>query len=163
VVLGVVAATVVWSTLAAAGLGAALTAILLAAVLIRVLGGAYLAWFGLRMRGRHGRGGCRRDLEARGRPDLLARGVAVGVHHEHLQPKVIALLMSAFRRDDPADSRPALRDRLLTAVVVSTVWWGCRVAVPSACRRPRGFLRIRRTRRRRRLRPGRFGIMIAAR
>lgn len=145
VVLGVVAATVVWSVFAAAGLGAAIAAIPWLPVAIRILGGAYLAWFGWKMLRSAWKGGASLDLEARAGGLTRLAALRSGFITNISNPKVIAYYVSLFGVMVPADSPPVLfAVACLTAVVVSALWWG---AVSVFFRLPvvrRGFLRIRR-------------------
>ncbi|WP_048649209.1 LysE family translocator [Nitratireductor soli] len=146
VVIGVVAATLVWSSFAAAGLGTALNAFPWLPVAIRVVGGAYLAWFGFKMLRSAWRGQAGLDSIDRGGADIGPMGaLRAGFVTNISNPKVIAYYASLFGVMIPPASPVGLfAGAVLTAVIVSTLWWGL-VSVffrlPVVCR---GFIRIRR-------------------
>lgn len=145
VVLGVVAATVVWSSVAAAGLGTVVNAISWLPFAIRLLGGAYLAWFGIKMLRSAWKGGPEVDLNVKAGRTSPAASVRAGFVTNISNPKVIAYYVSLFGVMIPPESPPILfAAACLTAIVVSTVWWSM---VSLFFRLPpvrRGFMRIRR-------------------
>lgn len=145
VVLGVVAATVVWSTFTAAGLGAALNTVPWLPVAIRLFGSAYLAWLGYRMLRSAWAGGSAADLDGAARRTAPLAALRSGFITNISNPKVIAYYISLFGVMIPDGSPPALFVvAVLTAVAVSALWWG---AVSVFFRLPvvrRGFLRVRR-------------------
>lgn len=145
VVIGVVLATIVWSTLAATGLGAAMNAVPGLPDMIRILGGAYLTWFGYKMlRSAWTGGGGAIPEQAAGRTAPLA-ALRSGFITNISNPKVIAYYLSLFGVMVPPNSPPTtFAVACLTAIFVSILWWG---AVSAFFRLPlirRGFLRVRR-------------------
>lgn len=145
VVAGVVAATIVWSVSAGAGLGAALTAVPWLPVAIRVLGGAYLAWFGFKMLRSAWSGTSGGDLQGGEARVTALAALRSGFVTNISNPKVIAYYVSLFGVMIPPGSPPAaFAAAAATAVVVSALWWS---AVFVFFRLPpvrRGFLRVRR-------------------
>lgn len=145
VVLGVVAATIIWSTFTAAGLGAALNAVPWLPLAIRIFGGAYLAWLGYKMLRSAWTGNSAGELDPAARRTSPFVALRSGFVTNISNPKVIAYYISLFGVMIPEGSAPVLfAVAVLTAVLVSAVWWG---AVSVFFRLPvvrRGFVRIRR-------------------
>lgn len=146
VVIGVVAATLVWSSFAAAGLGTLLNTLPWLPAAIRILGGAYLAWFGFKMlrsawRGKAGLDPVEEGSGGTGPMGALRAGFITNISN----PKVIAYYASLFGVMIPPASPVGLyTGAVMTAVIVSTLWWGL---VSVFFRLPavrRGFIRIRR-------------------
>ncbi|WP_295809520.1 LysE family transporter [uncultured Nitratireductor sp.] len=144
-VLGVVAATFVWSSFAAAGLGTLINAVPWLPMAIRIAGGAYLAWFGFRMLRSVWRSRGRMNLKEDAVPQVTPMAaLRAGFVTNISNPKVIAYYASLFGVMIPPGSTAGLfAGAVATAVLVSTLWWG---AVSIFFRLPmvrRGFIRIR--------------------
>lgn len=125
VVIGVVLATLTWATFAAAGLGTAMAAVPWLAVAIRVLGGAYLAWFGWKMLRAAWKGRTTIDLnEESARTIVPSAALRSGFVTNISNPKVIAYYVSLFGVMIPKAAPIAFYiAAVLTAAVVSIVWW----------------------------------------
>lgn len=145
VVMGVVMATIVWSSLAATGLGAAMSAIPGLPDVIRILGGAYLVWFGYKMLRSVWTSSNGAVPEPTGDRTAPLAAMRSGFVTNMSNPKVITYYLSLFGIMVPPNSPPTVFViACLTAVIVSIFWWG---AVSVLFRLPpvrRGFLRIRR-------------------
>ncbi|KAA0917741.1 hypothetical protein FLO80_06870 [Aquicoccus porphyridii] len=144
-VLGVVAATALWSGFAVAGLGAVMNTLPWMPVAIRMFGGAYLIWFGYRMLRSVLEVGTGADIDVVAKRVTSAGALRSGFITNISNPKVIAYYVSLFGVMIPEDSPPALLViACLTAIVVSMLWWG---AVAMFFRLPairHGFFRLRR-------------------
>lgn len=125
VVVGVVLATLVWSTFAAAGLNVLMNAVPWLPVAIRIAGGAYLAWFGYKMI----RAALKNqsveidDAEIPPVPPLVAlrNGFVTNISN----PKVIAYYVSLFGVMIPAAAPVWFYGAVVaTAATVSAAWWG---------------------------------------
>ncbi|MEX0954864.1 MAG: LysE family transporter [Rhizobiaceae bacterium] len=124
VVVGVVMATLVWATFAAAGLNVLMNAVPWLPVVIRIAGGAYLAWFGYKMI----RSALKKqsveiaDAEIPPIPPLVAlrNGFVTNISN----PKVIAYYVSLFGVMIPAAAPVWFYGAVvLTAASVSAAWW----------------------------------------
>ena len=126
VVVGVVLATLVWSTFAAAGLNVAMNAVPWLPVAIRVFGGAYLAWFGYKMIRSAMKKGPAVDLaDGEGTPIPPLVALRSGFVTNISNPKVIAYYVSLFGVMIPTDApAPFYIAVVMTAAVVSAAWWG---------------------------------------
>lgn len=145
VVLGVVCATLVWSSFAAAGLGALVNSVSWLPLAIRVAGGAYLAWFGFKMLRSAWKGHGAIDIEDAPQNVAPLAALRTGFITNISNPKVIAYYVSLFGVMIPAQAPAAFyAAAVLTAVIVSTAWWS---AVALFFRLPavrRVFARVRR-------------------
>lgn len=123
VLAGVVLATLVWSSVAAAGLGGYVARFGWLYLGLKVVGAAYLAWLGIGLLKsalwRH-----RVDLRADG-PVLVGwRAARAGFLTTISNPKVAAYYTSLFGVVIPADaSASVFAGAVATAVLVSTAWW----------------------------------------
>ncbi|HWK66555.1 MAG TPA: LysE family transporter [Rhizobiaceae bacterium] len=124
VVLGVVLATLVWSSITAAGLGGFVAQFSWLYLGLKIVGAAYLTWIGI---------GLLRSAAGRHRVELHAdqvlpadwRAVRAGFLTMISNPKVAAYYASLFGVVIPADAPfPVFAGAIMTAVLVSVVWWG---------------------------------------
>lgn len=124
-VLGVLAATLTWASLAAAGLGTALNATPWLTTAIRLAGGAYLAWFGFKMLRSAWRGGAQLDVAERDVPRVPAfTAIRAGYITNISNPKVIAYYASLFGVMIPPDApAPLFAAAVFTALFVAGAWW----------------------------------------
>jgi threonine efflux protein len=124
VVLGVVCATLIWSSFAAAGLGTLVNAVAWLPVTIRIAGGLYLAWFGFKMLRSAWTGRGAIDIEDATASVAPMAALRAGFVTNISNPKVIAYYVSLFGVMIPANaSVPLYAAAVATAVFVSTVWW----------------------------------------
>lgn len=124
VVLGVVAATLVWVTLAVTGLNSLFAAIGWLYPVLKVAAGAYLAWLGIRML----RGALGRETIHVGTTNQHVttgwRAVRTGFATNISNPKVVFYYASLFGTMAPADAGPDVFFwAASTAVLVSVLWW----------------------------------------
>jgi threonine efflux protein len=120
---GIVLVNLFWSSCAIAGLGIVFAAFPWAALVVKVLGAAYLMWFGLRLlinAGKH----------APGRPDEAVAGscrqsFVQGVVTNIGNPKSMAFYAAVFSAAAPAHVSPGTFASMLAVVVmVSMAWYG---------------------------------------
>ncbi len=144
VMLGVCLATLVWSSLAAAGLIALLARMTWAYRAMQFAGAAYLIYLGARML----IGAWRNVPGAIARKDVDTspwQALRAGFITNITNPKVIAYYASLFGVMVPADAPPRLFvGVVLTALTTSAVWWTALAlffAVPAISR---GYARIQR-------------------
>lgn len=125
VVLGVVAATLTWATMAAAGLGTLLAATPWLAQAIQIAGGAYLAWLGFKMLRSALYGGAGPDLsDTRVRRVPPLEALRAGYLTNISNPKVVAYYASLFGVMIPAGAPvPLFAGAVATAIIVSVAWW----------------------------------------
>lgn len=122
-VAGIVLVNLFWSTCAIAGLGIVFAALPWAAFVIKLLGAAYLMWFGLRLLINAGKsapaalsdaaiGGCRQSF---------MQGVVTNIGN----PKSMAFYAAVFSAAAPAHvSTGTFLSMLAIVVVVSMTWYG---------------------------------------
>ena len=122
-VAGIVIVNLFWSTCAIAGLGVVFAAIPWAALVIKVLGAAYLMWFGLRLLGNAGRSalGPQNASVAGSCRESFAQGAITNIGN----PKAMAFYAAVFSAAAPAHvSLGTFLSMLAVVVVVSMVWYG---------------------------------------
>ena len=144
VVAGVVLATLTWSTVTAAGLGGVIARVGWLYLTLKIVGAAYLAWlaWGL-LRGAFR--GKAVGLDA-SRPVLGGAGaLRAGFLTTLSNPKVAAYYASLFGVVIPAGSGAGVfAGAVLTAVLVSLVWWSAVVLLFALPAVQRGYARARR-------------------
>jgi threonine efflux protein len=145
VVCGVLAATLIWSGSAALGLGTVMAALPWLKEAVRIAGGAYLAWIGLRML----LSAFRRQAGQAENPPAPATSTAAAFRSGFLtnlsNPKVIAYYASLFAVTVPQQGEPlAILLAILAAVTVSALWWSFVAGCLRLSRVRAGFLRARR-------------------
>jgi threonine efflux protein len=122
-VLGVVLATLLWSSAAAAGLGGLISQIGWLYLSLKIIGAAYLTWIGL---------GLLRSLFRRAPVALVAdrplvtgwRAVRAGFLTTMSNPKVAAYYTSLFGVVIPVDAATStFVGAVVTAALVSALWW----------------------------------------
>ncbi|MBC3384152.1 LysE family translocator [Pseudomonas sp. Z1-12] len=120
---GIVLVNLFWSTCAIAGLGVVFAALPWAALLIKVLGAAYLMWFGLRLlinAGKHAPG-LLNDAVAGSCRQSFIQGVVTNIGN----PKSMAFYAAVFSAAAPAHVSPGtFLSMLAVVVVVSMAWYG---------------------------------------
>lgn len=123
VVSGIVLATLVWSSVTAAGLGGLVAQVGGLYLALKMIGATYLAWMGIGLL-RSAFGGHAVELLA-DRPVLTGwRAVRAGFLTMTSNPKVAAYYASLFGVMIPADAPTAVfAGAVATAVGVSAVWW----------------------------------------
>ena len=133
---GIVAGLFVWGAAAAVGISALLTASQVAYDLLRLAGGAYLVWFGLRLLLRAVRGTAGAE-PAGSEPSSPWRGARQGLATNLLNPKVGAFYVALLPQFLPADSDPLAVGVLLAGVhgLISVVWFAVLIILASALAR----------------------------
>jgi len=123
VVLGVLFATAIWASLAAAGLGTMIAQFSWLYLGLRIAGAAYLIYMGARML-RSVAHGAPVDLKSSSRSTSGWRAVRAGFLTNISNPKVIAYYASLFGVMIPSDAPGAMFvAAVATAFAVSAVWW----------------------------------------
>ena len=134
--LGIVCGLLVWGALTAAGLAAVLAASAAAYAVVRVAGGAYLVWLGLRTL-------LRRDAPVGTPARAAGRPWRTGLVTNLLHPKIAVFYTGLLPAlvPDGAPHAPALLGLVLAHAVLSLAWLAaCAAAVTrvaAALRRPR--------------------------
>lgn len=122
-VAGIVMVNLFWSTCAIAGLGVVFAALPWAALVVKVLGAAYLMWFGLRLvinAGKDGFGPAN-DAVASNCRQSFTQGVITNIGN----PKSMAFYAAVFSAAAPAHvSIGTFLSMLAVVVMVSTAWYG---------------------------------------
>jgi threonine efflux protein len=122
-VAGIVVVNLFWSTCAIAGLGVVFTALPWTALVVKVLGAAYLMWFGLRLvinAGKHPLGPLNNAVASDCRQSF-AQGVITNIGN----PKSMAFYAAVFSAAAPAHVSIGTFLSMLTVVVmVSMAWYG---------------------------------------
>ncbi|WP_411384956.1 LysE family translocator [Pseudomonas sp. MPB03] len=120
---GIVLVNLFWSSCAIAGLGVVFAALPWAGLLIKVLGAAYLMWFGLRLlinAGKHAPGLLSDALAGSCRQSFI-QGVVTNIGN----PKSMAFYAAVFSAAAPAHVSPGtFLSMLAVVVVVSMAWYG---------------------------------------
>jgi threonine/homoserine/homoserine lactone efflux protein len=130
---GIVAGLFVWGAAAAIGVSALLTASRVAYDALRLVGAAYLVWFGLRLLVRAVRGAAAAEPEgtAQSSPWRAARqGLATNL----LNPKVGVFYVALLPQFLPSGSNPLAVGLLLAGVhaLISLVWFALLILLASA-------------------------------
>lgn len=122
-VAGIVVVNLLWSGCAITGLGLIFAAFPWAALTVKILGAAYLMWFGVRLIVNAGK-----QLESQAGKDSvrsLETSFWQGVITNIGNPKSIAFYAAVFSAAAPANvSVITFASMLTVVVVVSTVWYG---------------------------------------
>jgi threonine/homoserine/homoserine lactone efflux protein len=122
-VAGIVVVNLLWSSCAITGLGLMFAAFPWAALIVKILGAAYLMWFGVRLivsAGKHP--ASRTDEEPAG---SAFRSFLQGVVTNIGNPKSIAFYAAVFSAAAPAHvSVSTFASMLAVVVVVSLTWYG---------------------------------------
>lgn len=122
-VAGIVLVNLFWSTCAIAGLGVVFAALPWAALVVKVLGAAYLMWFGFRLlinAGKHAPGPLN-DAVAGSCHQSFIQGVVTNIGN----PKSMAFYAAVFSAAAPAHVSPGtFLSMLAVVVVVSMAWYG---------------------------------------
>jgi len=122
-VAGIVVVNLFWSTCAIAGLGIVFAALPWAALVVKVLGAAYLMWFGLRLLINAGKNAVSplEDAVVGSRRQSFAQGVITNIGN----PKSMAFYAAVFSAAAPAHVSPGtFLSMLAVVVVVSLAWYG---------------------------------------
>lgn len=122
-VAGIVVVNLFWSTCAIAGLGMVFAAFPWAALIVKVLGAAYLMWFGLRLIVNAGRSvlGPLNEAGAGSYRQSFVQGVITNIGN----PKSMAFYAAVFSAAAPAHvSLGTFLSMLAVVVVVSMAWYG---------------------------------------
>lgn len=151
VTLGVLAATLTWASLAAAGLGAVIAQHGWLYAALRLAGAAYLVYLGARMLIGAARGApAPAALAADARPAAGAnasgwRAIRAGFLTNIANPKVVAYYASLFGVMVPPDAPGWLFPAAAgTALLVSAAWWGSVTLLFATAPVRRGYARVRR-------------------
>jgi threonine/homoserine/homoserine lactone efflux protein len=122
-VAGIVLVNVFWATCAIAGIGVVFAAFPWAALIVKVLGAAYLMWFGLRLLLKAGKSAlapCNDAVVANARQSFI-QGVVTNIGN----PKSMAFYAAIFSAAAPAHVSPSTFLAMLAVVaVVSMTWYG---------------------------------------
>ncbi|MBA1296892.1 LysE family translocator [Pseudomonas lurida] len=126
-VAGIVVVNLFWSTCAIAGLGIVFAAFPWAAFVVKVLGAAYLMWFGLRLLINAGKNalGALNDAVAGSHRQSFIQGVITNIGN----PKSMAFYAAVFSAAAPAHVSPATFFSMLAVVVVVSMTWYGMVAI----------------------------------
>lgn len=126
-VAGIVLVNLFWSTCAIAGLGVVFAALPWAAFVVKILGAAYLMWFGFRL------------LINAGKHSLAApNGAGTGSYRQSFiqgvvtnigNPKSMAFYAAVFSAAAPAHVSPGTFSSMLAVVVVVSMSWYGMVAI----------------------------------
>ena len=122
-VAGIVLVNLFWSTCAIAGLGVVFAALPWAALVVKVLGAAYLMWFGFRLLINAGKNalGPLNDAVAGSCRQSFIQGVVTNIGN----PKSMAFYAAVFSAAAPAHVSPGTFSSMLAVVVaVSMTWYG---------------------------------------
>jgi threonine/homoserine/homoserine lactone efflux protein len=122
-VAGIVLVNLFWSTCAIAGLGVVFAALPWAALVVKVLGAAYLIWFGFRLLINAGKNtlGPPNDAVAGSCKQSFIQGVITNIGN----PKSMAFYAAVFSAAAPAHVSPGTFSSMLAVVVlVSMTWYG---------------------------------------
>jgi threonine/homoserine/homoserine lactone efflux protein len=122
-VAGIVLVNMFWSTCAIAGLGVVFAALPWAALVVKVLGAAYLIWFGFRLLINAGKNtlGPPNDAVAGSCKQSFIQGVITNIGN----PKSMAFYAAVFSAAAPAHVSPGTFSSMLAVVVlVSMTWYG---------------------------------------
>ncbi|BBP59931.1 LysE family translocator [Pseudomonas sp. St316] len=122
-VAGIVLVNLFWSTCAIAGLGVVFAALPWAALVVKILGAAYLMWFGLRLlinAGKNAPGPLNDAVDGSCRQSFI-QGVVTNIGN----PKSMAFYAAVFSAAAPAHVLPGtFLSMLAVVVVVSMAWYG---------------------------------------
>jgi threonine/homoserine/homoserine lactone efflux protein len=122
-VAGIVTVNLLWSGCAITGLGLMFTAFPWAALIVKILGAAYLMWFGVRLivnAGKHPHSQADKGPVGSVRKSFL-QGVVTNIGN----PKSIAFYAAVFSAAAPAHvSVSTFASMLAVVVVVSLIWYG---------------------------------------
>ncbi|CAI8976164.1 LysE family translocator [Pseudomonas brassicacearum subsp. neoaurantiaca] len=126
-VAGIVLVNLFWSTCAIAGLGVVFAALPWAALVVKVLGAAYLMWFGFRLLINAGRSapGPLNDAVAGSCRQSFIQGVITNIGN----PKSMAFYAAVFSAAAPAHVSPGTFLSMLAVVVVVSMAWYAMVAI----------------------------------
>lgn len=145
VTLGVLAATLTWASLAAAGLGAVIAQHGWLYAALRLAGAAYLVYLGARMLIGAARGAPAPAAPAANASASGWRAVRAGFLTNVANPKVVAYYASLFGVMVPPDAPgwlfPAAAS---TALLVSAAWWGSVTLLFATAPVRQGYARVRR-------------------
>ena len=122
-VAGIVLVNLFWSTCAIAGLGVVFAALPWAAFAIKILGAAYLMWFGFRLFIHAGKNALEppRDTVSGSCRQAFIQGVITNIGN----PKSMAFYAAVFSAAAPAHvSSSTFASMLAVVVVVSMAWYG---------------------------------------
>jgi len=122
-VAGIVLVNLFWSTCAIAGLGIVFAALPWASLLVKVLGAAYLIWFGFRLLINAGKNapGSSNDAVAESCRQSFIQGVITNIGN----PKSMAFYAAVFSAAAPTHVSPGtFLSMLAVVVVVSMTWYG---------------------------------------
>lgn len=122
-VAGIVLVNLFWSTCAIAGLGVVFAALPWAAFAIKILGAAYLMWFGFRLFIHAGKNALEppRDTVSGSCRQAFIQGVITNIGN----PKSMAFYAAVFSAAAPAHvSSSTFASMLAVVVVVSMTWYG---------------------------------------
>ena len=126
-VAGIVLVNLFWSTCAIAGLGVVFAALPWAALVVKVLGAAYLIWFGFRLLINAGKNalGPPNDAVAGSCRQSFIQGVVTNIGN----PKSMAFYAAVFSAAAPAHVSPGTFSSMLAVVVVVSMTWYGMVAI----------------------------------
>ncbi|RDI07669.1 LysE family translocator [Pseudomonas fluorescens] len=126
-VAGIVLVNLFWSTCAIVGLGVVFAALPWAALVVKVLGAAYLMWFGFRLLINAGRSapGPLNDAVAGSCRQSFIQGVITNIGN----PKSMAFYAAVFSAAAPAHVSPGTFLSMLAVVVVVSMAWYAMVAI----------------------------------
>lgn len=122
-VAGIVMVNLFWSTCAIAGLGVVFAALPWAALVVKVLGAAYLMWFGFRLLINAGKNafGPLNDAVVGSCSQSFIQGVVTNIGN----PKSMAFYAAVFSAAAPAHvSLGTFLSMLAVVVLVSMIWYG---------------------------------------
>lgn len=152
VAAGVLWATLIWSSLAAAGLGAVLKSSPYAYRTLQYAGAAYLVWLGMKMlvasyraRGERRAANDNTDIPAPHTPPGDIAAFRTGFITNITNPNTIAYFAALFGVLIPTDgSRALFWSAVVIVLSISTLWWICVVLFFSQAAVRRVYDRIRR-------------------
>ncbi|CAN7506760.1 LysE family translocator [Pseudomonas brassicacearum] len=126
-VAGIVLVNLFWSTCAIVGLGVVFAALPWAALVVKVLGAAYLMWFGFRLLINAGRSapGPLNDAVAGSCRQSFIQGVITNIGN----PKSMAFYAAVFSAAAPAHVSPGTFLSMLAVVVMVSMAWYAMVAI----------------------------------
>lgn len=122
-VAGIVTVNLLWSACAITGLGLVFAAFPWAALVVKIMGAAYLMWFGLRLIVNAGKHPAMRPGE--GPADSVRKSFFQGIVTNIGNPKSVAFYAAVFSAAAPAHpSVSTFVSMLAVVVVVSLTWYG---------------------------------------
>jgi threonine efflux protein len=144
VVFGVVLATLIWSSVTAAGLGGVVAQFGWLYLTLKIVGATYLTWIGIGLlRSTLWRHPVELDTD---RPILSGRrAIRAGFLTTISNPKVAAYYASLFGVAIPADApTPVFAGAVFTAALVSAAWWSAVTLLFGLPATRRAYTRLRR-------------------